>query len=385
MFVSKINTMEKQNIKYRRKFSRQLMSLSIRLLQFNLFKGNNRFWINALRHQSRARRLRLENDKKGLQVPPVMIFSITNRCNLKCKGCYANAQERNIKAEMPSERIKGLFREASGLGTGIIMLAGGEPLLRDDVLDAAAAQKQTLFPLFTNGTMLQNGKMELFSKNRNLIPILSFEGDMLKTDSRRGRGTYDKVMKTASELKNRNMFYGMSVTINKYNFEEVMSPEFINDYYEQGCKLFFFVEYVPSCKKDIDNCLTEDQKKSFKSRLTNLRLVFSSLFIALPGDEEQYGGCLAAGRGFVHVSSTGDLEPCPFAPYSDINLSGISLEEGLKSEFLENIRSGHSMLKESQGGCTLWENREWAEEMLTKTSGKKASIAQNKEYSQITA
>lgn len=43
------------------------------------------------------------------------------------------------------------------------------------------------------------------------------------------------------------------------------------------------------------------------------------------------------------------------------------------------------MLKESQGGCTLWENREWAEEMLTKTSGKKASIAQNKEYSQIIA
>jgi MoaA/NifB/PqqE/SkfB family radical SAM enzyme len=40
---------------------------------------------------------------------------------------------------------------------------------------------------------------------------------------------------------------------------------------------------------------------------------------AVPWDEEEQGGCLASGQGFVHISAAGALEPCPFAPYSDTN------------------------------------------------------------------
>ena len=41
---------------------------------------------------------------------------------------------------------------------------------------------------------------------------------------------------------------------------------------------------------------------------------YRALFVNVPGDEKDFGGCLSAGRGFVHVSAEGDLEPCPFAP-----------------------------------------------------------------------
>lgn len=386
MFESKTNIMETKNISnYRRRFSRQMISMFLKIFQINFRLGNRRFWLKTLRNQINARKRRNELEKSGLEVPPVMIFSVTNRCNLKCAGCYANAQNRNMNNELPSERIRSLFSEASDLGTGIILIAGGEPLIRRDIIEAAACQEDTLFPVFTNGLMLQNGYMNLFSKNRNLIPVLSLEGDIGRTDQRRGKGVYDKVMEAASELKKRRMFYGMSITLSRNNFEEVMSPEFINDYYEKGCRLFFFVEYVPAGEADINNCLSSEQKSRISSRLTNLRLVFTSLFIALPGDEEQYGGCLAAGRGFVHVSSTGDLEPCPFAPYSDINLAGISLAEGLKSDFLGRIRSEHVNLGESKGGCTLWENREWTREMLRKSSLNRISISRDQDMSRITA
>lgn len=347
-----------------------MTALFLRIWQINLSRGSNLFWFKTLRNQIRALKNRSKMAKQGMEVPPVMIFSITNRCNLNCAGCYAHAQKRNSNNELLSDRIRELFSEASDLGTGIILLAGGEPLMRRDVLEAAAAQDNTLFPVFTNGLLLQNGYMDLFNDNRNLIPVLSLEGDMLKTDNRRGRGVYRKVINAALEMKKQKMFYGISITLDRYNFEEVMSPEFINDYYELGCRLFFFVEYVPSGNGDVNNCLSDEQKSRMSSRLTNLRLVFSSLFVALPGDEEQYGGCLAAGRGFVHVSSTGDLEPCPFAPWSDVNLAGRSLVEGLQSEFLRNIRAEHSRLKESAGGCTLWANREWTRDILDRTSNK---------------
>ena len=83
------------------------------------------------------------------------------------------------------------------------------------------------------------------------------------------------------------------------------------------------------------------------------------LIILLPGDEERYGGCMAAGRGFLHVSSTGALEACPFAPFSDLNLKDMPLKTALQSKLLREIRDQHHLLKESRGGCALIENKEW--------------------------
>jgi MoaA/NifB/PqqE/SkfB family radical SAM enzyme len=84
-----------------------------------------------------------------------------------------------------------------------------------------------------------------------------------------------------------------------------------------------------------------------------------AMFIAFPGDEEQYDGCLAAGRGFMHINPSGKVEPCPFAPFSDTDLHFNTLREALSSEFLAKVRKNHHLLKEGKGGCALWANREW--------------------------
>ena len=62
-----------------------------------------------------------------------------------------------------------------------------------------------------------------------------------------------------------------------------------------------------------------------------------ALFIEVPGDEDEIGGCLGAGKGFIHISAEGDVEPCPFAPYSDMNLRTVSLKDALNSEFLKKM------------------------------------------------
>ncbi len=95
-----------------------------------------------------------------------------------------------------------------------------------------------------------------------------------------------------------------------------------------------------------------------------LRTQFPAIFIEIPGDEEQYGGCLAAGRGFIHVSTDGDLEPCPVSPYSDTNVQQLSLKEALESRLLQAIRQRHETLSETQGGCALWTEREWVQSLL---------------------
>jgi len=81
--------------------------------------------------------------------------------------------------------------------------------------------------------------------------------------------------------------------------------------------------------------------------------------VILPGDEEAYGGCLAAGRGFIHLSPERRLEACPFAPFSDRNAAVGSLEEALSSPMLAAIRERHGELSETKGGCTLWNRGGW--------------------------
>ena len=65
----------------------------------------------------------------------------------------------------------------------------------------------------------------------------------------------------------------------------------------------------------------------------------------------------------MHVSPSGDLEPCPAAPYSDANLGAVPLKEALRSRLLARLREAPEVLTESEGGCALRANRAWVEEI----------------------
>jgi len=350
------------------RFQKNYFNLFRDTLKINRFDFNyNTFWIKTIYNQHRMARRREKHDDEGIQVPPVMIFSITNQCNLHCKGCYANAQNRKNGKEISTARMAQIIDEASELGIGIVIIAGGEPMMREEILDMSASHKEIIFPFFTNGLLLDEQKLNFLHQHKNLIPVLSLEGNREQTDSRRGKGIHAIIDTKMKAMQIRNQFFGLSITLTSKNFDQVMHPVMMRDYHKKGCGLFFLVEYVPTAKTDIELCLTDNQKKILQERLAQLRKEIPALFISLPGDEKQYGGCLAAGRGFIHISADGRLEPCPFAPYSDADLNYMSLKEALKSRFLEKIRQSHHQLSEAKGGCTLWENKEWVEKQLAKS------------------
>jgi MoaA/NifB/PqqE/SkfB family radical SAM enzyme len=196
------------------------------------------------------------------------------------------------------------------------------------------------------------------AEKRNIIPLVSMEGYQNDTDYRRGAGVYDQVLESISRLKEKGIFWGTSLTMTRLNFDEVTDVSFIKELVNAGCKLFMFVEYTPVKEGTEDWVLTEEQRSKMIDVRNKFRKKFSAVFIALPWDEEEIGGCLSAGRGFVHVSAEGNVEPCPFVPYSDTNLRDVSLKEALQSKMLSVIRENHRQLQETHG-CALWERREW--------------------------
>jgi MoaA/NifB/PqqE/SkfB family radical SAM enzyme len=318
-----------------------------------------------LHTQKMAAAMRRKQEQDGLLVPPVLIISITSRCNLACAGCYMHGRNERSAAEMSPELLASVVRQATELGVSIIVIAGGEPLVRqEEIFRMAKAYPQILFPLFTNGLLIDETVAAAIAGCRNIVPVISFEGFREDTDIRRGSGVYDRLLAACARLKSRNIFFGCSVTATRENFDRITGEPFIRQMLETGARVFTFVEYVSMVPGTENLVLTHEQKKTLQAVISVFSQKYAALFIGFPGDEETYGGCLAAGRGFVHVSPSGDLEPCPAAPISDANLAAVPLKEALQSRLLGRIRDEHILLSETSGGCALRANRAWVQGLL---------------------
>ena len=353
---------------FNKKINGAIRRLLRRLLLADLKNPSHALFIlKTFLSQRKASRRRHQNELQGLHVPAFMIASITHRCNLKCAGCYAHAQHGTPSPEANPGNLKKMMGEARDLGISMILLAGGEPLVRkEEILDIAKSYPDVVFPVFTNGLLLDDGVIKRLRSIKNMVPIISLEGLQKDTDLRRGTGVYERLLTVFAKLKKNRVFYGCSITVTSRNLESITDKTFIRTLMMGGCKLFFYVEYVPVEEGTEQLVLSDPQKALFKNCTEALKKELSAAFICFPGDEEDFGGCIASGQGFIHVNPEGNVEPCPFAPYSDSSLKDKSLRECLQSDFLKKIRDSHGLLVETKGGCALWENREMVQSMLSR-------------------
>lgn len=319
--------------------------------------------ISIQRAAALKRKMSLE---KGLHVPPYMILSVTKSCNLNCKGCYDKAHGRSGN-DMSTKDLDRLLDDAAHLGTGIIITAGGEPFMRSDLTDIMKRHKDLFFVIFTNGLLL-NSKAYLENiKNPNIYPVISIEGNIHMTDSRRGSGIHAKTGESMELMRKANKHFGVSVTVTTENIGMVLTDEFLEECRNKGASSLFFIDYVPF-EKGTENIELSEQQRGDMLQWLNTHKRKDMLSIAFPGDEKPFGGCLAAGRGFIHIAADGSVEPCPFAPVSIESVVDKGLEEALRSPFLKAVRDSTDLLEDESHGCALYNKRKELEE-LARLSG----------------
>lgn len=305
----------------------------------------------------RSASIRRSWKKRGAHIPPIIIYSVTRHCNLSCEGCYSAALAKDEGEELDDRELARIVRESRELGVSFFVIAGGEPFMRPEIVEAAAGQPGMVFLIFTNGLLIDEDMAETLRKTRNIVPMISIEGDIADTDGRRGEGTFDKVISAMRLLESRGTFFGSSITLTERNFERVTGEDFIGQLYRSGCRFFLFLEYTP-VEEGTDHLVVSDALRArIPGLLEKYRKKFPALFIGVPWDEDDVGGCLSAGRGFVHIDPCGDVEPCPFAPFSDSSVCGRPLVEALQSPFLERLRADPEFARETGGGCVLWKKR----------------------------
>ncbi len=315
-------------------------------------------FIRTLKWLKQSARLRSQWMEQGVHVPPIIIFSITNECNLACQGCYARSFHQKTNRELSDSEMRGIVEQAEELGVSFFVIAGGEPFVRPEIVRIMKDFPKMIFLVFTNGVLIDEEMIEQFKKNKNVVPMISLEGNETHTDRRRGEGTYKKIEQIMAQLRKKGVFFGTSLTLTKQSFSTITSPQYIEGLIRTGCKFFLYLDYTPTQAGTEDWVLTNEQHDQVMSFMKSYRSQYPALFIGVPWDEIDVGGCLSAGRGFIHINAEGDVEPCPFAPFSDTNLKHVTLKEALQSEFITRLRQIPELSQYTGGGCALWKNQE---------------------------
>ena len=155
-----------------------------------------------------------------IQFPLKIEFEITSKCNLGCKHCMLKLSQ---KEEMSKLQICGLIDEWVSNGLLELQLTGGEPLLRNDLLDIILyARKKGLKVLVsTNGTLITEEFSKQLSNTGAFIEV-SLDGSCeFVHDSIRGKGSFNKTITGIKMLKNYNNKVMLETVIQKGNYEDL--------------------------------------------------------------------------------------------------------------------------------------------------------------------
>jgi MoaA/NifB/PqqE/SkfB family radical SAM enzyme len=272
----------------------------------------------------------------GQQVPFTILISPTMRCNLNCVGCYA--RDYSKKDDLDFEVIDRILTEAKEMGVAFFTILGGEPFIRNDVFELYKKHPDALFQVYTNGTLINEEGADKLSQIGNVIPMISIEGFEKETDQRRGKGTYQKIMKAMDLLQNRGIPFGTSVAVTKLNEEIVTGDKFIDMLIDKGAYINWFFLYMPVGRKpDLSLMPTPEQRKHLLERGRYIRANKPLFIIDFWNDAPYVGGCIA-GKEYIHITSKGDVEPCIFTHFAVDNIKNKSLKEVMDSEYFKEIR-----------------------------------------------
>lgn len=263
--------------------------------------------------------------------PAFATISVTGRCDKRCSGCFA--EDLNVFREMPVDGLQGRISELVRLGTRVIGIVGGEPLLYPDLVPLLGPFRNSLFLVYTNGSRLGSSVVEALELSPNVIMMLSLEGPAAVTDVRRGRGTFSAIAKAHSELSARGVLHGLSFTVAAENVECVTEDAFLDGF---DSRYLVLVQYILSMNSPEASGwgtpLRATQVLRHNARVRELRVQRDFAVSNLPDDEIRlWGSCPAKMGGVLHIHPDGRVGTCVFGRGPATLSASMSLEEVVKT------------------------------------------------------
>ncbi len=311
-------------------------------VQNNLIRGDGGYIRAVEKYQA----------KYGEPPPTFIVFSPTQKCNLRCTGCYA-ASGVDTPATVPYPFVDRVVGEVHDLfGGRFITISGGEPFMYKShgktLLDVFQKYTDMFFMVYTNGTVINEEIVRRLAETANVTPAVSVEGFEKETDLRRGPGAFKKILQTLDRLRNAGVPFGISVTSTSRNMDALLSDEFYEFYFrKQGASYMWQFQLMPIGRgKDELDLMVNPENRLKLFRKWERMLVEKKYCLA---DFWNSGvlarGCIAYGRsgGYAYVDWNGNVTPCAFIPYYvdniyDLYENGKTLADAMFSDFMKKGR-----------------------------------------------
>ncbi|RKZ59116.1 MAG: heme d1 biosynthesis radical SAM protein NirJ, partial [Gammaproteobacteria bacterium] len=171
---------------------------------------------------------------------PVVIWNLIRRCNLTCKHCYATSADKDFPGELSTEKVFDVMDNLKDFGTPVLILSGGEPLMRPDIFEISHHAKDMGFyvGLSSNGTLItEDNIQDIVDVGYNYVGI-SIDGMRETHDKfRRKEGSYDEALRGIRLCREAGIKVGLRFTLTQDNKQDLpallqlMEDEDIDKFY----------------------------------------------------------------------------------------------------------------------------------------------------------
>lgn len=166
---------------------------------------------------------------------PVVIWNLIRRCNLTCKHCYSISADVDFPGELSTQQVYDTMDDLKSFGVPVLILSGGEPLLRPDIFEIGARAKEKGFyvGLSSNGTLIDESNVDKIAETGFNYVGVSLDGLEANHDKfRRKQGAFKASIKGIQLCKERGVKVGIRCTLNQSNYEDLPALLDLLDQYD---------------------------------------------------------------------------------------------------------------------------------------------------------
>jgi len=303
--------------------------------------------------------------------PKVIAWEVTRRCSLRCKHCRGSARDTNFSNELSTSECFRIIDEITDIVTPVLILTGGEPMVREDIYDIAdyATKKRMRVVMAPCGHLITPETAKKLKDAGIKCISISLDGATAKThDAFRGvESAFEKTLVGLQHAKDAGISFQINTTVSKHNVDEL--EEIFNLAVELGAITFDIFLLVPtgrgSALKHLE--LSPEIYETTLNRIAEIadtapirvKTTCAPHYSRIQRQREKKtnaymgNGCMA-GREFVFISHRGIVQPCGFLDLPCGNLRENTFKEVYeKSEVFLNLRK----IDDYNGKCGVCEFR----------------------------
>jgi radical SAM protein with 4Fe4S-binding SPASM domain len=284
---------------------------------------------------------------------------------MKCSHCYINATENKLAHELTTEEGKKLMDQICQVSKPLLILSGGEPLLRPDIYELIqyGASKGLKIGLGSNGSLIDDVVATKLKAAGIATVSISLDSHIpAQHDEFRGvAGSWQKAVNACKALRKNNVLVQVNTTLTQQNYDQI--DDIMSLAEEIGVENFHLFFLVPTGRgsklTDISPQKYEDMISNTFAKVTKHKLnvrpscapQFMRIAKGMGLDMRQWvRGCMA-GLYYCRIYPNGDVTPCPYLPVKLGNVKEKSFKEiWFNSPIFKALRDPNA-LKGKCGKC----------------------------------